>query len=100
KIRKDVRGKKRTVGIISELRVKKNRVSGRKDRTAKFPIYYTTGLDDIGSMVNWMIEEKFWKGTKSKVSAPEFDFKGSIEDLIKAIEDENQEKDLQRIVAK
>lgn len=73
KIKKEVRGKDRELGIISKIRVKKNRITG-KDRTVLVPILHSYGIDDIRGCVDYLIEEKHWKGNKDKVKAPEPEF--------------------------
>ena len=100
RIKKQAAGKKRQVGILSRIRVKRSRVTG-KDRTIDTPIYWSIGIDELGSMVNWLVEEKHWKGTKEadgRVVAPEFKFDGSKEDLIRKIETEGLERELKAIV--
>lgn len=101
RIKKRAAGKKRQVGILCRIRVKRTRVTGR-DRTVDIPIYTSSGIDDVGSCINWLIEEGHWKGTKEidgKVDAPEFQYNGSKEELVKKIEDEGLEKELRAIVA-
>lgn len=99
KIKRVVRGKKRAIGIISLVRVEKNRIQG-KDRTVEIPIYYSVGVDDIGSCIDYLIGEKHWKGTAERVTAPEFDdYSGSKEGLIHKIEEEELESELKAIVA-
>lgn len=54
---------KREIGIASEVRVIKNRQTGKRSRV-KLPIYYSHGMDDVGATVDWMIEEsQFTSGT-------------------------------------
>lgn len=98
RIKKTVKGRPRTIGTLSKVRVKKNRVQG-KDRTAHIPIYYSSGIDDVGGNISWLIEEKHWSGTKAKVKAPEFDFDGTIEKLVQKIEEEEEEKTLKKLVS-
>ena len=98
KIRKSIRGKNRVIGTILRIHVKKNRVAGR-DRTVDLHFYPTVGIDDTGSCVGFLVEEAHWKETKGKLIAPEFDFMGSQEDLVKKIEAEGWENDLKKIVA-
>jgi RecA/RadA recombinase len=97
RIRKTVKKKPRVVGVISRVKVKKNRVQG-KERTVQIPIYYSVGMADIDSCINYLIDEGHWKGTESKVNAPEFEYNGSKEGLVKLIEEENALEDLQRVV--
>lgn len=96
-LKKTVNGKDRIYGMISEIRVKKNRVTGR-DRNAKVPIINTYGVDDIRSCVEWLVEEKHWKNSKGSINAPEFDFKGKLNKLISHIEEEGLEEDLRSLV--
>jgi RecA/RadA recombinase len=95
-----VNGKFRELGIRAVVKVKKNRLTGRK-RQVEIPIYHSAGVDDIGGMINYLIDEGHWKGTENQVIAPEFDFpKGSKEDLVEMIQFQGREDELQQIVAK
>lgn len=58
-IKKKVLGKDRIIGNMSKIEVKKNRLTG-KDRTIEIPIYYSHGLDDIGSCIDYLIDEDVW----------------------------------------
>jgi RecA/RadA recombinase len=98
KIKARVRGKDRTIGVLVEMRFKKNRHNGR-DRVVHVPIYYELGFDDVGSCIDYLIEEKHWK-KKAKEDyywAVDFDFKGTREEVIKHIEANNLEKDMAAI---
>ncbi len=101
KITKTVQGQKRQLGVLCQIRIKKNRVTGR-ERTVTIPIYHSFGIDDIGSCVDYLIEEKHWKKKKTKkgkgYDAKEFDFIGSKEFLIRRIEEEGMEMDLRDLV--
>jgi hypothetical protein len=98
KLKRTVKGKKRVIGSILRVKVKKNRVSGRES-FVDLHFYPRTGFDDIGSMVNWLIAEGKWKGSKVKVDAPEFEFDGTREELIEKIEAEGKERQLRMLVA-
>jgi len=95
---KNIKGKKRQLGIQCRIQVKKNRITGR-ERTITIPIYHSFGIDDIGSCINYLISEKHWKQQAGIIKAPEFNFKGSQRKLIKIIERESMEKDLKEIVS-
>jgi len=56
---KQVLGQKRQIGIIVRAKVKRSRVTGRK-KTIEFPIYWSHGIDNTGSMVDYLIEEGVW----------------------------------------
>lgn len=97
KLDKTVRGKKRKVGILSKVRIKKNRVTGR-DRTITIPIYHSYGIDDIGSMISYLVAENHWDEKDGVIDATEFNQKVKMEKLIKHIESEGIEPDLRRLV--
>jgi RecA/RadA recombinase len=98
-ILKTVRGKKRSQGVLSRLDVHKNRVSG-KDRSVVVPIYTSYGIDDIGSCVDYLIDEAHWKTTDKGglIKAPEFKFVGQRERLIQHILQGKMQKDLGALV--
>ena len=98
KLKVDVNGKKRTKGMKSQVKVLKNRMTG-KDQCVVIPIYNSHGIDDTGSCVDFLIEEKRWKVYKGNVKAPEFDFVGNREKLIRKIEKEELEGELRLLVA-
>lgn len=90
-LKKSVRGKERKVGIEAKLQVKKNRATG-KDREITVPIFQQFedgggGFDDIGSCIDFLVEEKHWKKNGQTIDAPEFKFAGIKEKLIRKIED-------------
>lgn len=97
-LKRTVNGKDRQLGLISKIHVKRSRLTG-KDRTIEVPIYHSYGIDDLGSMVEYLKNEKHWKGNKKTVVAPEFEYSGKTEGLIAKIEEGNREKELRRIVA-
>lgn len=98
-LKKRYRGKERSQGVLVKLRLCKNRISG-KDREIVMPIYYTYGMDDIGSCIDYLTSEEHWTKTKKGViTAPEFDFVGRRSTLIERIADGNMEKDLTIIAA-
>lgn len=114
KLQKMVRDRPRTVGVNCLAEVKKNRVTGKvgKDRQVTIPIYYELGIDDIGSMVDYLILEKHWqvvekskpvegeKKSKKKVyDAKELLFKGSRDKIIAYIEEEDLEGKVRDVTA-
>lgn len=92
-IKKTVRGKPREIGIVAQVKVKKNRFTG-KNRTIEIPIYHSFGFDDLGSCIDYLVSENHWSKKGGTIDAKEFDFEGSKEDLIKRIEENNLEKEL------
>ncbi len=99
-LKRTVLGKSRQVGITSQIRVKRNRVTG-KDRTIEIPVLHSFGIDDIGSMVDWLIEEKHWdQKDRGTIIAPEFGLELGRERLVEKIEESNQENELRALVTK
>lgn len=123
-IYKKVRGENEKIGAYISAKVTKNKLTG-KLRTISFPIYYEYGLDDTRSMIEWLIDKKFWgkekleKKDKTGKSKRELiqermeekeekeslvidtcgDFiNGKLETLIQHIEDNNLEDKLKHIV--
>jgi len=95
-IKKIVRGKKRQLGINCKIRVKKNRITGR-DRTVTIPIYHSFGIDDIGSCVDYLLDEEYWEKGK-EIKAKGLGIKGSRDKLIRIIEHQGLERDLRELV--
>jgi recombination protein RecA len=99
-IGREIRGKKREQGILCRIRIEKNRITGRK-RTVTIPIYHSFGIDDVGSCVDYLIEENHWSKTKSGVITatglgPGVEMKR--EKLIQHIEDRELVDDLRGVV--
>ena len=94
---KTVKKKKRRIGVLSEVTVKKNRINGKTD-TVEVPIYPTHGFDDVGSCVDYLENEKWWSKEKNSLVATEFDKKGTKPAIIKYIEENNLEPQLREIV--
>lgn len=99
KLDKNYREKKRQLGIVSKIRVIKNRVTGR-NRNVLVPIYHSTGLDDVGSMVDYLIDEKAWKIGDAGVVATGLGppIKMKKENLIQYIEENDLIDDLRLVV--
>ena len=98
-LKRTVREKKRQVGMVARVRVKKNRTNGR-DRTVEVPIYYTTGIDDIGGCVDYMVAEGEWARAKDgTITADGLDLVGKRESLVHQIEEAGRENDLRTAVA-
>lgn len=94
---RDIRGKKRQIGILAQIQIKKNRILGSQAKVV-MPIYHTSGIDDIGACVDWMVEEKFWKKSGGKINAEELDINARRDDLIRYIEEHDMEADLSSVV--
>lgn len=100
-IKKTVLGIEREIGRTLELDIHKNRVSGWEGKF-EVPFYRAHGIDDLGGVVDWLVEEKVWtKADKgAKVTVPELDFSGSREALIAKIEAEDREQEVRALAGK
>jgi len=96
---RQVKGKKRAIGINAKIRVKKNRIQG-KDRTVEVPIYHSMGIDDLGSCVDYLVDEGYWKKNRTGIiTAPELELTGRQDLLVHQIEEGKMERDLRDLVA-
>lgn len=98
KIKKTVKGTQRQVGIMVRVAIKKNRLSG-KEWSVDVPIYYSFGIDDVGACVDYLVAEKHWPATDTKITATEFEIEGTKDAVIRYIEENAEEKKLRNIVA-
>jgi len=96
-IREPFKKKDRVIGVKSNAKVTKNKLTG-KVREVDIPIYYDYGIDDIGANIDFLVTEGHWKKTKQTIAVPEFDISGTRETLIRNIEHYSREKDLQELV--
>lgn len=103
KIKKRINGKERTIGVNCFMEVRKNRVTGKtgKDRAVTIPIYHGLGIDEVGSCVDYLIDEGHWeKISKTEFDAKEVMCKGTREKIIKSIEEDDLESKVAETVAK
>ena len=88
--------KGKETGIHVLLRITKNSATG-KLRDVAFDILYDYGINNIGSMIDWMVEEKFWKKEKDKAIidvGPDFGGRTTRDRLVKEIDREGREDEL------
>ena len=96
----DHKGKKREQGIYMQVKVKKNRLKGRK-RSTVIPIYHSFGIDDLGACVDYLVEEGHWKKKAGVgIIAKELEVQGSKETIVQHVEEEGLENQLRTIVGK
>lgn len=84
-------GKQRDIGIRVQVKIKKNRITGRKP-TVSFPIYHSHGIDDVGACVEWLDEEGFWTRVRTQLGAPD-----GLEKAVQFIENEDLHKELRKL---
>lgn len=80
----------RKIGSRVKADVKKNKLTG-KLRDVEFDIFYDHGVDDIGSIIDFMVDEKVWAKSGNNINATEFDIALNRAALITHIEANNLE---------
>lgn len=102
-IKATIKGHTRTLGNLSKIAIKKNRITGQRHRDLELPFYHSFGIDDTGSLISWLLEEKHWTGgakETAKIDAEEFGVQLAKEQLARHIEElPNGRKKLYKIVA-
>jgi len=100
-ITKGAMGKEREIGNWIQFDIQKNRLSGWEGKLT-VPFYRQHGFSDIDSCVEWLCEEhwvtKSVKGKGTIITAPEFNFEGSAEVLVRLIEESSREEELRLLV--
>jgi len=68
----------------------KNKLTG-KWRDVQFPVYYQIGVDDIGSAVDYLLDNSsYWKKSGPQIQCPDLDLKGYRNGVLKSIEENLQ----------
>jgi RecA/RadA recombinase len=98
-ISEKIQGRPRNLGVHVKAVVKKNRHTGRK-AGVRIPIYWSYGIDDLGSCIDFMVEEKEWTKSKGLIHAKELSLVKKKEDLIAHIEANDLEGKLRSLVGK
>jgi RecA/RadA recombinase len=99
RIDKTLNKKKHAIGNKTLLKIDKNKYTG-KQRRAEFDTYYDYGVDDIGSMVDWMLDNGVWsKGKRGVINAEGIKMDGVRDTLIAGIEEKGLEDGLKVLVA-
>ena len=99
-LKKEVRKKDRTIGLIAQVKVVRTRITGKKT-TIDVPILYEIGIDDISANVEYLIDENEWKKEKGKIKAIGLLKKPMFkENLIRYIEEKGLQRKLRKIVGK
>lgn len=98
-IEKRLKAKERMVGVITVAKVSKNKLTG-KERTVGFPIYYSIGVDDLGSCIDFLMDEGHWKQKGNKIVAEELGMEEMRLRLISRIAQEGKEQELYQVTQK
>ncbi len=111
-------GKDREIGSFISIDVQKNRISGKHGKVPLIRFLEGHGIDETGTCVDYLIDEKHWKKPKAKedtkarafsddeseeagkiIHAPEFEFTGKPEELVQHIESNGLESQLVQLTA-
>lgn len=92
------RDKEVIVGGTTEAKVTKNSISGWKGRVT-FDFLRDVGIDDVGGMVDYLVDWKHWAKENGKISATELGVSLRRDALIRHIEDKDKEEELREVVA-
>jgi len=90
---------KRVVGSSVRAKITKNKYTGKK-RSFEFNIYNDLGIDDIGSMIDFLVLDKYWKKTGRTIKALGLDVEMTRAKLIEHIEENNLERKVKRFCQK
>ncbi len=84
-----------STGIDCIVNTKKNRITGRNN-TVVLPIMNDIGIDDVGSMVDYLCGIGHWSGDR-KIEATELDVSLSRSALVRYIENEQESEIVKRV---
>jgi hypothetical protein len=80
--------------------MEKNSVIG-KLYTVEFDLFYDMGIDDVGSMVDFLVTEAgWWKKIGRTIDAKELQMQGTRDRLLRMIEENDAEDALRDVVQK
>lgn len=91
-------GKKEKIGITAQLKIKKNRIQGREP-TVYIHILDEHGVDDVGSNVDFLIDEGRWSIEKGVINANDLELQMKREELIEHIQENDLEGKVRVIVS-
>jgi hypothetical protein len=86
----------RIYGYRLEARVDKNKVTGKR-RDVRFDVFDQYGVDDIGSMVDFLVEEGWWSKVRETIQAHDIGLSAGRDRLIQYIEREGKEDKLKAL---
>jgi RecA/RadA recombinase len=80
-IKKVVNNNKFEIGVNTKVKFGKNKYTGKR-REPEFIIYYDFGIDDIGSCIDFLVKNNFWKKKKQTIIANGLGIEGNKQKLI------------------
>jgi hypothetical protein len=96
-IKETFKKKKREIGIGANAKISKNKLTGKR-RDVDIPIYYDYGVDDISANIDFLVDEGHWIKEGNTIQAKDLDIVGTKATIIKGIEDQMLEQEVQKIV--
>lgn len=88
------------IGVKTKANIEKNSITGKLFEVY-FDIFYDYGIDDIGSMIDFLLEQNAWKKNKKKIEAKGIGLLVTRDKLIREIESTKKlETKLRRITLK
>lgn len=97
KLKKEKNKIKHVIGNNVRALVSKNKITG-KVKEVEFSVYPDLGIDDVGSMVDWLAKVGAWGKSGTIINAKELNIKGQRQKVITEIEKQNLEKTVRKIV--
>ena len=85
-IKRKIKGKDRKIGHICRFKIEKNRHTGRQTPDIDIPLLTGYGFDDIGSCIDFLINNGHWKKKGQTIHASEFGEATTRDNLIANIE--------------
>lgn len=82
---KVINGVNRTLGTATKVIIKKNRLTGMLEKNIDLSFYHQFGIDDIGDVINFLCEQKYWGISKGKVEFTGIPFGEEEEDKPKVL---------------
>lgn len=89
----------RVIGHKTKVKITKNKQTG-KVREADLNIYVDYGIDDIGTIIDFMVDGKFWDTRKNTILATDLELEGTKNKLIEYVESNNLEPKLKEVMEK
>ena len=96
-IREPFKSKNREIGVRTNAKVSKNKLTGKK-RDVDIPIYYDYGVDDLSANVEFLVTEEVWGKEKNTIVAEELNLRGTKDKLVRLIEENSLEGEVQKLV--
>ena len=89
--------KKREVGINAEIKVSKNKLTG-KVREIPIKIWYDYGIDDLSVNIDFLLAEDYWDKDGKTIKAEELGIEAPKARLIQEIEERELEHKVRELV--